>query len=202
MAQFLKEDIRDRILQSAKKVFAKKGLQGSSMKEIAEKAGISVGNIYRYYRGKEELHQAVVDSFLVSVNRIVRQASQVDFEQMDSQAEFEEYFYKPITQFINLYLQEKELFWRVFIINEKEKYYNRSVKSFITSFSEMIYDAYTANSRVQISRTEALFLANSLIFGIIGPLELEKAQGVEEITNYIFKLFKGHYYLYDQDHNR
>ncbi len=49
---------RDDILNAALRVFARQGLDGAAMPEIAEAAGISVGAIYRYFPGKEELFQA------------------------------------------------------------------------------------------------------------------------------------------------
>jgi AcrR family transcriptional regulator len=52
---------RDRILEAALEVFAEKGLHGATMVEIARRAGLTGGALYRYYPGKEELFQAVID---------------------------------------------------------------------------------------------------------------------------------------------
>ena len=49
---------RDDILNAALRVFARQGLDGANMPGIAEAAGVSVGAIYRYFPGKEELFQA------------------------------------------------------------------------------------------------------------------------------------------------
>ena len=53
--QVLKEDIRGRILAVAKLQFGQKGYSKTSMREIAELAGVGVGNIYNYFTGKDEL---------------------------------------------------------------------------------------------------------------------------------------------------
>ncbi len=60
MAQVLKEDQRNKILISAKTEFLKKGIEGSSMRVIAENAGTTVGNLYRYYENKQKLVEAVL----------------------------------------------------------------------------------------------------------------------------------------------
>ncbi|MFH1148953.1 MAG: TetR/AcrR family transcriptional regulator [Actinomycetota bacterium] len=52
---------RDRIQESALEVFAEKGLCGATMVEIARRAGLTGGALYRYYPGKDELFQAVID---------------------------------------------------------------------------------------------------------------------------------------------
>lgn len=51
---------RDDILNAAQEVFFEKGLQNATMDEIAEKAELSKGTIYLYYRSKEDLYLAVM----------------------------------------------------------------------------------------------------------------------------------------------
>jgi AcrR family transcriptional regulator len=59
MVQVLKEEIRLAILQVAREEFLEKGFGAASVKGIAKKVGISVGNVYRYYPNKEALFEAV-----------------------------------------------------------------------------------------------------------------------------------------------
>lgn len=49
------------ILQAAQTVFAEHGYHGTSIKEIARKAGLATGTIYLYLRNKEALFTALVD---------------------------------------------------------------------------------------------------------------------------------------------
>lgn len=49
---------RHSILHAAQMVFARKGIQGATMAEIAEAAGISAGAIYRYFPSKDDLAAA------------------------------------------------------------------------------------------------------------------------------------------------
>jgi len=49
------------ILQAAQTVFAEHGYHGTSIKEIARKAGLATGTIYLYLRNKEALFAALVD---------------------------------------------------------------------------------------------------------------------------------------------
>lgn len=58
--QFLKEELRVKILKSATNEFYDKGYSKASMRAIAKHSGITVGNIYRYFDGKEALFEAVV----------------------------------------------------------------------------------------------------------------------------------------------
>jgi AcrR family transcriptional regulator len=60
MAQVLKEDVRLRIAAAALRVFAEKGHANATMAEIASAAGVSTGNLYRYFETKEVLFDEVV----------------------------------------------------------------------------------------------------------------------------------------------
>ena len=92
MAQQLKEEVRDRMLDAAEVVFADAGYGGATMAAIAQEAGISTGNVYRYFGSKDELFNAVfTDAFASELLALLRervtslvQAS--DLTQLDSEA--------------------------------------------------------------------------------------------------------------------
>jgi TetR/AcrR family transcriptional regulator, transcriptional repressor of aconitase len=52
---------RESILDSAARLFARKGLNSATMADIAAEADLSAGAIYRYFSSKEELMRAVFD---------------------------------------------------------------------------------------------------------------------------------------------
>lgn len=52
------------VLRAATEVMQEKGAHAASMKQVAERAGVSVGLIYRYYANKDELVQAVITGVL------------------------------------------------------------------------------------------------------------------------------------------
>ena len=51
----LQSDRRTEILDAAERCFARSGFHGASMQEICGEAGMSPGNLYRYFRSKEDL---------------------------------------------------------------------------------------------------------------------------------------------------
>ena len=58
--QVLKDDVREKILASARIAFKENGFKGASMRSIAEMANISVGNMYRYFKNKDDLLDELV----------------------------------------------------------------------------------------------------------------------------------------------
>ena len=60
MAQVLKDDIREKILNAALQEFFEKGYKSAAMRNIAEIAKIPTGLIYSYYKNKETLFDEVL----------------------------------------------------------------------------------------------------------------------------------------------
>jgi AcrR family transcriptional regulator len=55
----VREQSKNKILMAAMRVFAQRGYEGTSVRMIAEAAGISQGLLYNYFSGKEELIRAL-----------------------------------------------------------------------------------------------------------------------------------------------
>ena len=59
-----KHDTRARILESARRLFNKKGFFEVSIDEVMENAGLTRGGFYRHFRDKDELYAEAVRRFL------------------------------------------------------------------------------------------------------------------------------------------
>jgi len=60
------EETRSRLIEAAKKLFARAGLHGVSVNEIATEAGVSAAMINHHFGGKEGLYRACVEGFGVA----------------------------------------------------------------------------------------------------------------------------------------
>jgi len=58
--QTLKKNIREKILQGALDSFFEKGFKDTTILANSKRTGVSVGNIYNYYKSKDHLFYAVV----------------------------------------------------------------------------------------------------------------------------------------------
>lgn len=54
------ETLPERIVQAAVKLFASKGFHGTSMRALAEKAGVSIGAIYHHFASKDDVFLAIL----------------------------------------------------------------------------------------------------------------------------------------------
>lgn len=53
--------VRTRIVEAALRVFAREGYHGATIQDVVRESGLSVGAIYTYFRGKEDLFLATCD---------------------------------------------------------------------------------------------------------------------------------------------
>ena len=94
MAQTLKTEIKDRINNSAFQVFFRKDYRSAKMSEIANEANISVGNIYRYYKNKENLFYQIIPPEQVSnIKKMLTKRIQAayginDVKKLDQEAQY------------------------------------------------------------------------------------------------------------------
>ena len=63
-AENLAETRRGQILNAAAKVFAEKGYQRATVKEVAALAGVAPGTIYLYFKNKRDLLLAIADQLI------------------------------------------------------------------------------------------------------------------------------------------
>lgn len=65
---------RDGLIQAATRLFAQRGIHGTSLQQVAEEAGVSKAAIYHHFRTKEQVAEAVLAPALSAIAHIVRTA--------------------------------------------------------------------------------------------------------------------------------
>lgn len=59
------ERSRSQILAAALRLFSSQGYRGTNMREIAESAGVSTGNVYHQFKDKEALFQTLLNEYAI-----------------------------------------------------------------------------------------------------------------------------------------
>lgn len=76
MAQFIKEEIKLRLLEAAREEFLDKGFEGASVRTITSKARTAKSNLYNYFKDKDELFCAVLEPTLLEILAGLEEAQQ------------------------------------------------------------------------------------------------------------------------------
>ncbi|RPJ54816.1 MAG: TetR/AcrR family transcriptional regulator [Dehalococcoidia bacterium] len=71
------------ILDAARQVFAAQGFHATRMSDIAQVAGVSQGTLYHYFRSKDELFLAVLNTWNEQLKTIVTQLPNADLSATD-----------------------------------------------------------------------------------------------------------------------
>jgi len=69
--QVLKEEMRQKIKKAARNEFEQNGYQKSSMRSIALSAGVTVGNLYRYFKNKDDLFQVIIQPAFEEIYKFI-----------------------------------------------------------------------------------------------------------------------------------
>jgi AcrR family transcriptional regulator len=62
---------RDQILAAAWRCFSRRGIHATSMEEIIREADLSAGAVYLYYKGKDELILAAIETYMSDLKRLL-----------------------------------------------------------------------------------------------------------------------------------
>jgi len=76
--QYQKEEVRARIFASALDEFEKYGFKDANMRRIAKAAGVATGNLYRYFRSKDEIFDEIVKAVYKSIAVFIEEASKLE----------------------------------------------------------------------------------------------------------------------------
>lgn len=96
-------DKREAILKSVLKLVNREGFYHLNMKNIAKEAGVAAGTIYLYFRGKEDLINALYSMIVNEFNQYVLQV-------YDDAKEVKVNFYDMLNRAIDFYLTEPDNF--------------------------------------------------------------------------------------------
>lgn len=125
--QYLKKEVRNKILDAAIAEFLAEGYTNASIRNIAQTAEISLGNIYRYFTNKEALYLALVNPVLDAVLKKIDSLFSCSFEGFEK-------IPAVVMEFISLYRDQIAIVGK----GSKEQY---------ESFINAIIDAVAKNLR-------------------------------------------------------
>lgn len=83
MAQTKKTNIRNTILQAARKEFLQRGFKNTSMRAVSRLSGVTLSNIYNYFKDKNELFRAVLSPLLDLFDQMFLQHNSPDYLDID-----------------------------------------------------------------------------------------------------------------------
>ena len=109
-----KERRRQQIIVAAKRVFLQKGLNKTTMEDIAKESELSPGTLYLYFKNKEELYASlslrILQFLSIRVTQVIRVPGEGPSEKLDRliEAMYEVYEFDPMVIINMFHLQSSE----------------------------------------------------------------------------------------------
>src|SRR2546423_14263105 len=104
-------DRRQQIILAAIDVFAKRGFQGATTKQIAEAAGVSEAIIFRHFATKQDLYAAILD---FKTHETERQGWIEELRELSLRNDDEKFFGLIVTKMLEAHLRDP-LFHRLMV---------------------------------------------------------------------------------------
>ncbi len=166
---------KDRILESAIKLFSEKGFDATSVDEIAKNADINKAMIYYYFSSKEELLSSIIRK---SINEFTSIIENISLENFKSLEEIIHYFVEAGIS----YIDKNDMLIRIYqreSLNISSKWGTNIIDTVGFVFEKvesMIKKIYKESISFDITLVEQILVTNL----IIGYLSLKDKIGIEK----------------------
>lgn len=182
--QYLKDDVRNSIEESALREFKSLGYKGASIRSIAKNSNTSVGNFYKYFKGKDELFESLIGPVYDSIMDYIGQ-----FEMVELGEGAENIFYSLMEKILEIFNEKSRELSILFNKSGGSKYENCKA-----IFVEFITRVVTGTMEYQLSLMGKSLKDNFIIHVVsysfvegIGEI-LEKKEDGAEVHSLAHKL--------------
>ena len=204
MAQTLKPEIRESIINASKEEFLKYGYENASMRRIAKSANMTVGNLYRYFKNKEDINAKIIEPCLKELTLAVKNVtkSNISLETRVFDVKFNigqllDNFDTLIDQLVDIHSRYKtEL--KILMLNSEAK--DNLIDWLAKLANDMISVHYESENKKDDVELLAKSYAVSIFDGIREMFASEKES--EQIKSLLKIYFRSFIYLLDTDVNK
>ena len=205
MAQILKDELRQAILEAAKQEFLDKGYKGASMRSIAKKANMTVGNLYRYFKNKEEINLTIVGPTFKEIDQALK-AITANSVSMEARVfnlkpnidELKTMLDKLMDKLVDIYSLHKEEFSILML-------HSRLNEEMIIWFTEIVNSVISENFLLSGLKLDQNALAKAYaesIFSGIKSIFKESKKNNDEIKELLKAYLRSFVYMLDSDLKR
>ena len=204
MAQTLKPEIRESIINASKEEFLKYGYENASMRRIAKSANMTVGNLYRYFKNKEDINAKIIEPCLKELTLAVKNVtkSNISLETRVFDVKFNigqllDNFDILIDQLVDIHSRYKtEL--KILMLNSEAK------DSLIDWLAKLANDMISVHYESENKKDDVELLAKSYAVSIFdGIREMFASEKESEQIKSLLKIyFRSFIYLLDTDVNK
>lgn len=168
------QDVRELILETAAELMFRKGVKATSLKDIAQAAGISKGTLYYYYSAKEDIVYDIADKNMTMITEeLMAWVEHSDLEQSPAQL--------LKTAFEKLVSSETKGRLHLFLLNDAAAEGTKLAEKFKRRYEEWRQNIKEALDRVAPQNKAHNTALSYLILAVLDGMIIQKTCGAEEM---------------------
>jgi AcrR family transcriptional regulator len=182
--QYLKDEVRNKIVKEALKEFRQFGYKGTSIRSIAKNSNTSVGNIYKYFDSKEDLYENIIGTVY---HRIIDYINQFDKVELNDKAEL--IFYKLMEKIMEIFNESSTEIAILLNKSDGSKYENCK-NTFIDFVTRIVTEKMKYELSVEGKGLKDNFVIYLISYSLVESIAiiLEKRSDVVEVRKLILNI--------------
>lgn len=172
---------RTAIVETATKLFHKKGYHNTSTRDIAKAAGVSVGSLYQYFRHKEDLMVLILQAFMELIEENIIPIADAEIDPVQK-----------LDRIINKYyrlLDQNHV--KTSILYHQSGGMSINTRSYFNDVEDMVHDKFGRIIKEGMEsgvfqKVNAEFMAHNIVsMGHMWALKRRRFRGVMTVADYI-----------------
>ncbi|MGQ9610962.1 MAG: TetR/AcrR family transcriptional regulator [bacterium] len=183
-----KDERKDRIIESARELFARFGLKKTTMDEIAEKCGMGKASLYYYFQSKEDIFKSVIKKELELFKKRVEETLSKESSPQEKLRAFIVARFTRLKEISNYYstLKDEYLEHYAFVEKERTEFTNWEIQTIQFILDEGIQKGIFETSDSKLTAVVITYALKGLEF----PWSIEKDMiDIETAINLMLPVF-------------
>ncbi|MDD4210983.1 MAG: TetR/AcrR family transcriptional regulator [Clostridia bacterium] len=173
--QYKKEEIRQNILNCAMAEFKEEGYLKASILKIAKKAKVSVGNLYRYFKSKQDLFEQIVKNTVEELPEVIKKIYESQMQENRNLKKIADNIAEHIMRLNEKYGKQILILIDKSSGSKYENYYNKFLTYVVNLFEIGLYKEQNAKNHLM-----AQIIASGFLNGVFTILREVKPQEMEQ----------------------
>ncbi|URZ17428.1 TetR/AcrR family transcriptional regulator [Clostridium felsineum] len=188
--QYLKEEMRNKIVDEALKEFLKSGYKDTSIRTIVKNAETSIGNFYKYFKSKEDLYETIVEPVY---SRLIQYVNR--FFEVEVNEKMQEIFYSLSEEVIKIF-EENRNELAVLLNSSKGSKYENCKKIFIEFITRTVTISFEYQLSMYKKAIEDNFIIKILSYNFVEDIaivlkEKRNKREVRKLISDLLEIFYG-----------
>jgi len=182
--EFIRQNKELLIIETALLLFSEEGFTRTSMESIAKKAKVSKGNLYNYFKSKEDLLEGVLKNGLNQFSDLFTEGNSVLLSKVD--------FERAVRVNFEV-LQSNIMFWKLYynLVTQPKvmDLFTKLFSPFLEKYLK-VFEAYFKNMGDKNPRATALLLGSTIDGISLGYILMGDAYPLEDVIIQFIEKFK------------